>query len=127
MANSAEKRPQITAYIGEKKRYMFKNYIQFHVDQHVILNGLVEYGYSGIENRRKVSNLMEGIKTCELDLAKTQILCSAPLRRNFDTCVTFYQEYNYQLQSTMPQHELNIAAIYQDSDDCSVMEDRYYK
>ena len=70
---------------------------------------------------------MEGIKTRELDLAKTQILSSVPLRRNFDTCVTPYQEYIYQLRSTMPQHELSIAAVSQDADEGSVMEDRYYK
>ena len=127
MANSAEKRLQIMAYNGEKKRYMFENYIQIHVDQHAILNGLAEHDYSCIDNRRKVRHLMEGIKTRELDLAKTQILSSVPLRRNFDTCVTPYQEYIYQLRSTMPQHELSIAAVSQDADEGSVMEDRYYK
>ena len=31
------------------------------------------------------------------------------------------------MQSTTPQHELNIAAVSQDADDGSVVEDRYYK
>ena len=90
MENLEEKRLQIMAYNGEKKRYTFENYVWIHVDQHAILNGLVEHGYSGIDDCSKVRHLIEVIKTRELDSVNTQILSSAPLRIKFDACVTLY-------------------------------------
>ena len=70
---------------------------------------------------------MEGIKTRELDSVKTQILSSTHLRGNFDACVTLQQDYISQLRYTTPHHELNIAAVSQDADDGSVVEDWYYR
>ena len=54
--------------IGSSKKYM-----KVHIDEHAILAGLVEHGYSGIDERSKVSHLMQGIKTHDLDPVKTQI------------------------------------------------------
>jgi hypothetical protein len=37
--------------------------VQIHAEQHAVLNGLADYGYSGIEKGTKVRTLMTGIKT----------------------------------------------------------------
>jgi hypothetical protein len=59
-----------------------------HLKAHLILEGLVEHGYVGIDERIKVCHLMESIETKALDSAKAQIMANANLRTNLNTCVT---------------------------------------
>ena len=54
---------------------------------------------------------MDGIKTKELDSVKTQILASALLRNDFDSCVNLYKDFISQMKSTSNQPELNISSI----------------
>ena len=79
---------QQTTYQGEKRRWNFEKYSRLHKEQHIILEGLVEFGYSGIDSRSKVRYLLGGIKTLELDSVKTQIMSSPALRSDFDGCVS---------------------------------------
>ena len=64
-----------------------------HVRQHSVLEGLVQYGYSGIDERSKVRHLLDGIKTSEFDACKTQIQSSSTLRNDFQACVTLYKDF----------------------------------
>ena len=59
-----------TSYTGERRRWNFEKYCKVHVDQHSILEGLVEHGYVGIDDRLKVCNLLDGIKMTKLDTMK---------------------------------------------------------
>ena len=93
MSSRAEAKLKDTSYSGEKRRWNFENYIKTHVDQHEILTSLVEHGYSGIDDRSKVRQLMSGIKTKILDPVKTQIMASAVLRNDFDACVNLYKDF----------------------------------
>jgi hypothetical protein len=80
MSTSAEHKLQNTAYHGEKRRWNFEKFVRIHVDQHQILNGLVQHGYSGIDERSKVRLLLNGIKTRSLDIVKTTIMADPTLR-----------------------------------------------
>jgi hypothetical protein len=55
-----------------------------------VLNGLTDYGYSGINNGTKVRKLMTGIKTDTLDTVKAAVLASHALRTNYPDVVTLY-------------------------------------
>jgi hypothetical protein len=46
MANAAETKLSSTLYNGEKKRFTWETYVRIHTEQHSVLNGLKEYGYS---------------------------------------------------------------------------------
>jgi hypothetical protein len=79
-----------TLYNGEKKRYTFETYVWIDTEQHAILNGLKEYGYTGIDDCSKVHHLMKGIKTTELDVCKANIMASPTLREDFAGTVELY-------------------------------------
>ena len=70
-----------------------------HERAHVILEGLVELGYVGIDKRSKVCQLMDSIKTKTLDAAKAQIMANADLHTNFNTCVTLFNDFIAQERS----------------------------
>ena len=61
MSTRAESRLEKTTYSGEKHNWNFEKYVKVHADQHAILEGLVDYGYAGIDERSKVRHLLKGI------------------------------------------------------------------
>jgi hypothetical protein len=67
--------------------------VQIHAEQHAVLNGLTDYGYSGIDNGTKVRKLMAGIKTDTLDTVKAAVLASPSLRTNYPDVVTLYGDF----------------------------------
>ena len=79
LSSTVEHKLKMMMYKGEMHHWNFEKFTKVHVNQHAILDGLVEHGYSGINERSKVHHLMEGIKTNKLDAVKTQILSSPPL------------------------------------------------
>ena len=93
MAKQAEDKLGSTTYLGEQRRWTFEKYVRIHVDQHTILEGLTEHGYSGIDPRSKVRYLLRGIKTKEFDHVKATIIESATLRKDFDACVNLFQDF----------------------------------
>jgi hypothetical protein len=58
-----------------------------------VLNGLTDYGYSGIDNVTKVRKLMAGINTDALDTVKAAVLASPDLRTNYPDRVTLYGDF----------------------------------
>jgi hypothetical protein len=46
MMTAAETKLASTLYNGEKKRFTWEMYVWIHMEQHAILNGLKEYGYT---------------------------------------------------------------------------------
>jgi hypothetical protein len=67
--------------------------VQIHTEQHAVLNGLTNYGYSGIDNGTKVRKLMAGIKTDALDTVKSAVLENPALRTNYPDAVTLYGDF----------------------------------
>lgn len=93
MSDRAEKKLMNTTYSGEKRRWTFEKFVKTHIDQHAVLEGLVEHGYSGIDARSKVRHLLAGIRTNALDSVKTRIMSDAGLRSDFDACVNLFQDF----------------------------------
>ena len=139
MSSKAERKLRNIAYTGEKRRFNFERFVKVHVDQHAILEGLVEHGYSGIDARSKVRHLLDGIKTTELDTVKTRIMSDAVLRSDFDRCVNLFQDFIEQKRgSANVERDVQIAAVKtkhpakRERDLSNVaadmtVEDRYYK
>ena len=92
-ANEVEAKLKDSSYHGEKGRWNFEKYVCMHQDQHMILQGLVEHEYAGIDECSIVRHLLVGIKTNELDTAKGQVWASPSLQNNFDDCLTLYQDF----------------------------------
>ncbi len=131
MANTAENKLATTFYTGERRNFTFDKFVQIHIEQHTILDGLKEQGYTGIDPRSKVRYLMNGIKTTALDSVKTRILTEDGLRSNFDRCVCLYSDF-IKASNTHTLKTAGIAALHggghrggRGEPDMSV-EDRYY-
>jgi hypothetical protein len=78
LATAAEELLQSTRYSCDKRNFDFEKYVRIHTEQHYVLNGLMEHGYSGIDESSKVRlvMLLTGITTSNHDMAKSQILAS---------------------------------------------------
>ncbi|KAI2506147.1 hypothetical protein MHU86_8282 [Fragilaria crotonensis] len=74
MATLAEDKLKNTVYNGEQRRWDFERYVNVHKQQHSIMEGLIEHGYTGIDPRSKVRFLLDGIKTDKFDAVKTRIM-----------------------------------------------------
>jgi hypothetical protein len=133
MSGHAEHKLLNTAYHREKRRWNFESYVRVHVNQHAILEGLVEFGYSGIDERSKVRYLISGIKTTALDSVKTNVMASAVLRNDFHATAGLYKDFIDQMKTTQPDKDVTIAAVTGEGGgrfskvkpDMSI-EDRYY-
>ena len=84
MAATAEHKLINATYRGEGRYWDFKRDATSQKEQHTTLEGLKEYGYVGMDEGSKTRYLLAGIKNKALDSVKTQILCNAELRQNFD-------------------------------------------
>jgi hypothetical protein len=98
MASEAEAKLGSVIYTGERKKWTLETYVQIHTEQHAVLNGLTDYGYSGIDNGTKVRKLMAGIKTDALDTVKAAVLASSSLRTNYPDMFTLYGDFIKQQQ-----------------------------
>jgi len=109
-ANKAETILATLNYSGETRRWNFERYVRKHVDQHAILDGLTEHGYSGIDDLSKVRHLLNGIKDDRLKHVIATIQASATLRKNFDACVNLFQTSIKQSPDAMTRHA-NISSV----------------
>jgi len=108
MALQARTKLQNTHYTGEKPRWNFEKFVRVQVQQHIVLESLVSYGYSGIDEPTKVQYLLDGVKTDKLETVRTTILSSALLRSNFNSCVTLMQDYIRQDKSNQPRVQVAV-------------------
>jgi hypothetical protein len=76
MDSEAEAKLGSVSYTGERKKWTWEKFLHIHAEQHAVLNGLTDYGYSGIDNGTNVRKLMEGINTDALDTVKASVLAS---------------------------------------------------
>ncbi|KAI2513196.1 hypothetical protein MHU86_1234 [Fragilaria crotonensis] len=127
MATQAEDKLKNTVYNGEQRRWDFERYVNVHKQQHSIMEGLVEHGYTGIDPRSKVRFLLDGIKTDKFDAVKTRIMSDERLRSDFDLCVTLYQDYIRQTSKSKTNATVNISEMKSGSKrKIDSIEDRYY-
>jgi len=97
---ASEKALAMISYNGERRHWNFDNYVTAQKKHHQIWQGLVCYGYSGIDPTTKVRYLMDGIKTKELDVPTGQILGNPMLCSDFDGSVTLYKDFINQSKSS---------------------------
>jgi hypothetical protein len=93
MDSEAESKLGLVSCTGERKKWTWEKYVHINAEQHAVLNGLTDYGYSCIDNGTKVRKLMAGIKTDDLDTVKAAILASPALRINYPDVVTLYDYF----------------------------------
>jgi len=136
MSSEAEKVLQKTTYHGKQRCWNFERFIKVQVDAHAILEGLVEHGYSGIDEQSKVRHLIDGIKTNKLEAVKAQIFASAALRQDYPACVTLFKDFIKQTNMSSNVRDAGISAVNSSKDDRTTwdnvdpdmsVEDRYYK
>jgi hypothetical protein len=107
MASAADTKLTGTLYNGENKCITWETYVRIHTYQHSVLNGLKDYGYSGIDDSSKVHHLLRGIKTTDLDVFKTQMMASPSLCDNFAATVELHSTSIKQIKAENPQ--LNVS------------------
>jgi hypothetical protein len=114
MSAHAERKLMDTVYNGEKCRWNFEKYVRLHVKQHAVLEDLVQYGYSGIDEGSKVRY---HVRTQALDTVKANILASAALRNNFTAASTLFKDFIDQTKSSQPDQDITVAGIGTEGDD----------
>ena len=132
-AAQAEKTLRSLNYVKESRNFTFKTYITKMVEQHVILEGLKEYGYQGIDDGTKVRLFLEGITAPELEVVKTRILSDAALSMDFEACSILFKDFLKQKRAAQRPPTRMIAQVTakkrkadsNNSDDA--VEDRYYR
>ena len=118
----------------DTRNWTFETYVTKMVEQHVILEGLTEYGYKGIDDGTKVRLFLDGIAAPELEVVKTRILSDASLRTDFEGCTVLFKDFIKQKRATQRPPTRTIAQVNarkkRKSDDASsndIVEDRYYR
>ena len=71
-------------YYGEKRHATWSKYTAKHKELHVAAAILAEQGYSDFTEREKVTYLVDGVQTNELDVPLNIINASATMRSNFE-------------------------------------------
>ena len=80
-------------YQRKINNWTFENFVTAHKEQHIILEGLTDHIYCGLDARTKVVCLLDGIQTDSLGAVKSNIMQDRKLRRYFERCVTFYKDF----------------------------------
>jgi hypothetical protein len=132
MAAKAEHILKTTTYNGETRHWDFERYVRRHVDQHLILEGLVQHGYSGIDEGSKVRHLTAGIKTNTLEAAMNLVTADNELQQDFNRVVNLFQDViRNKLTSKPTGRDVTIAALRTDKNGNPIepdmtVEDMYY-
>ena len=84
MADQLELNLRRFSYDGEKRGFAFQKFVNWHKIKHIISNGLVEYGYSGVDYNFNVRMLIIIINTNSLKACKAAILYSPYMQGGFD-------------------------------------------
>ena len=133
-AAQAERTLRALTYVKETRNFTFETYITKTVEQHVILEGLMEYGYQGIDDGTKVRLFLEGISAPDLEVVKTRILSDAALSKDFEACSILFKDFIKQRRATLRPPTRTIAQVNSrkkrkadDSTSDVSVEDRYYR
>lgn len=93
LASTAESRLKSLIYASEGRCWNYEKYVCLQMEEHQILIGLKVFGHVGIDVRSRARQLIEGIKTKELDAVKMRVLLDALLCSNFTVCVSLYKDF----------------------------------
>jgi hypothetical protein len=112
-------------YTGENRRWNMQRYVTAHVECYNILDGLKEYGFSGMDEATRVRKFVTGIKTDKLDAIRAAILANPSL--SFDKVTRLYKDHIAMTQSLnpTPQDQRQVSNVRAGGSSVEV-EDRYY-
>ena len=110
-AAQAEKTLRTITFVKDTRNWTFETYITKMVEQHVILEGLTEYGYKGINEGTKVCLFLDGIVAPELEVIKTRILSDASLCMDFEGCTVLFNDFIKQKRATQCLPTCTIAQV----------------
>ena len=123
-AHMSEKALATLNYNGEGRRWNFETYVTAMKKHHQILEGLVDHGYAGIDERSKVRHFLNGLKSPALEVPKSTIISDHTYRNDFDKCVGFIKTFIDQTDAAKAPSTRNISEIaHVQHEKC---EDRYY-
>jgi hypothetical protein len=96
-----------------------------HVECYNILDGLKEYGFSGMDEATRVRKFVTGIKTDKLDAIRAAVLANPSL--SFDRVTRLYKDHIAMTQSLnpTPQDQRQVSNV-RTGGNSSDIEDRYY-
>ena len=93
-ASQAENKLQNLSLTGQKaKNWGFEKYVLSHMDQHTILEKLVEHGYSGIDETSKIRHFSRGITDPEMETVKSSVSANIVNLDTFDKVVATYRTF----------------------------------
>ena len=93
LASMAQGKLKTLTYMGECRHWNFEHFVHLQVEQHEVLNGLIKYGYSRIDDGSKVHYLLAGIKTKDMDLVCIQIMANLDYANRTTSVLICYQDY----------------------------------
>jgi hypothetical protein len=130
--NNANNLAQATAtkldqlrYTGENRRWNMQRYVTAHVECFNVLDGLREYGFSGMDEATRVRKFVAGIKTDKLDAIRAAVLANPTL--SFDRVTRLYRDHVAMTQSMnpIPQDHRQVSDV-RAAGSREDVEDRYY-
>ena len=93
-ASQAENKLQNLSLTGQKaKNWGFEKYVLSHMDQHTILEKLVEHGYSGIDETSKIRHFSRGITDPEMETVKSSVSANIVNLDTFHKVVATYRTF----------------------------------
>ena len=81
------------SYDGESKGFTLQKIMNLHKEQHIISYGLMEYGYSGVDNNSRVRMIINGINANALDAFKAAILAIPYMQGYFDILESYLLDF----------------------------------
>ena len=93
-ASEAEIALQMSSYDEETKACNSEKYVAWHVEYHIILGNLMEYGYQGLDPGSKVWYLLNGIRCDKLSMVVAAVRATPDkYEKDFDAVVAFLSQY----------------------------------
>ena len=110
------------------KNYNFEQFVTAQKYQNTILEGLTDHGYNGLDNRTKVTRLMDGVKVDSLNNVKAMIIPNSDFCKDFDKCVTLYKALLNQSSITLRETRrvLEVSSSRHGGSGSEKFKDRYY-
>ena len=68
---------QSLMYADKINYWNCERFVTAHKEQHTILEGLTNHGYNGLDDRTKVTRLVDGVKVHSLDTVKAMTLVNS--------------------------------------------------
>jgi hypothetical protein len=84
-----------------------------HVEQHAVLQGMMEYGYAGIDERTKVWYLLAGIKSSDLTPCTANLMATPDIRNSFDQTAGAIKDFINHMKSNSSgrDRDVTVASI----------------